>query len=113
MSKRGVRDMKVENANIEEYITYRIYKPGRWNMGKNTKDSSFHSHKLYIDGEAYSFIAQGWRQYVYKGDTCEFDWSENNGYKNIDRDTLKVYNKHGERVFRGYSPIDNDIDDQV
>ena len=103
--------MRVENASIEKYITHRIYRPGRWNMGKETKDGSFQSHKLVIGGETYSFIAQGWKQYVYKSDTCEFDWAENNEYKNIDRDTLKVYNKFGERVYRGYNPIDNDIDD--
>jgi len=96
--------MKVENASIEKYTFHRIRRRGRWNMGKETKDGSFHSHKLVIDGETYSFIAQGWRQYIYKGDTCEFDWVENNGYKNIDRDTLKVYDKNGIRVWRGYSP---------
>jgi hypothetical protein len=96
--------MKCENAVVEKYTYHRIRKPGRWNMGKETKHGSFYSHKLVIGGEKYSFIAQGWRQYVYKGDTCEFHWVDNNGYKNIDRDTLKVYDKGGTRVWRGYSP---------
>ena len=96
--------MKCENAVVEKYTYHRIRKPGRWNMGKETKRGSFYSHKLVIGGEKYSFIAQGWRQYVYKGDTCEFHWVDNNGYKNIDRDTLKVYDKGGTRVWRGYSP---------
>ena len=96
--------MKCEDAVVEKYTYHRVRKPGRWNMGKETKSGSFYSHKLVIGGEKYSFIAQGWRQYVYKGDTCEFHWVDNNGYKNIDRDTLKVYDKNGTRVWRGYSP---------
>jgi hypothetical protein len=96
--------MKCENAVVEKYTYHRIYQPGRWNMGKESKHGSFYRHKLVIGGETYSFIAQGWRQYVYKGDVCEFEWRDNNAYKNIDFNTLKVYDKKRTRVWRGWSP---------
>jgi hypothetical protein len=96
--------MKCEDAVVEKYTYHRIRKPGRWNMGKETKSGSFYSHKLVIGGEKYSFIAQGWRQYVYKGDTCDFKWHENKGYRNIDFSSLKVYDRQDTRVWRGWSP---------
>ena len=74
-----------------------------WGGGKKIKTGSMFSHILKIDREWYSFIGYGWRQYVYKEDTCSFEYDEvvksidciKRTYKNIDLDTLEVYDKDG------------------
>jgi len=97
--------MKVENAKVLNYQSHRHYSRGRWNMGKDSKDGSFYRHVITtLDGKEYSFIAQGYRQYVYKEDTFSFEYEENGLYNNIDRESIVVYDKDGVRVWRGYAP---------
>ena len=104
--------MKKENVKTEDYESAKIYRSGMWGGGKKIKAGSMFAHKLKIDKEWYSFIGYGWRQYVYKEDTCSFEYDvvvKGTGilkrtYKNIDLDTLEVFDKNGVRVWRGYDP---------
>ena len=97
--------MKIENAKVLNYQLHRHYSSGRWNMGKDSKNGSFYKHVITtLDGNKYSFIAQGHRQYVYKEDTFSFEYEENGFYNNIDRESIVVHDKDGIRVWRGYAP---------
>ena len=91
--------MKIENAKVENYSAFWVEKYRPPSKGGNTK--AFHSHVLTIEGEKYSFLALGTKQWVYKSDTVSFEFEIKNKYKNIKKDTIETLDKEGNKVKRG------------
>jgi hypothetical protein len=93
--------MRVERTAIDQYKTF-LAEPGRPpSRGGNTR--AWHSHVLFVDGERYSFLALGARKWIYASDVASFDWNwdEEKRYRNIDRDSIRVWDKDGNVVVRG------------
>jgi hypothetical protein len=96
-------DLRVENAEVDEYKTF-LKEPGRPpSQGGNT--AALHSHVLTIAGEVYSFLALGSRKWVFAGDLVSFAYEVKgiNGkvYKNVLRETLISVDRSGKEVVRG------------
>jgi hypothetical protein len=91
--------VKIEKAKIEDYQKYLKEKSRPPSKGGNTK--ALHSHVLVIDGEKYSFFAQGSQQWVFKTDLVSFDYELTGQYKSIKKETLVTIDKSGEKVVRG------------
>jgi len=93
--------MRVERVTVEKYGAYlqESYRPP--SRGGNTR--AWHSHVLTIGGERYSFLTLGAKKWVYAHDSVSFDWNwdETKKYRNIDPDTIQVWDKHGIAVQRG------------
>jgi len=93
--------MKIAEATFLQYHKSLVeqYRPP--SRGGNTK--AWHQHTLIIDGERYSFLALGTRQWVYATDSVSFEWSwdETKQYRNVNRDTLRAWDKDGMPVVRG------------
>lgn len=90
---------KIEGKKIgayEKYLKENSRPPSR---GGNTK--ALHSHVLEIDGEKYSFLALGSQQWVFKSDTVSFEYEVNDGYKNIDKETIVTIDRNGRPIVRG------------
>lgn len=69
--------------------------------GGNT--GALHGHAVNIDGVWYSFLALGAQKWVFASDTVAFDWAwdPSQKYRNIVRDTIRVWDKNGSPVVRG------------
>ncbi|MGV8840128.1 MAG: hypothetical protein ACWA6X_07470 [Bauldia sp.] len=93
--------MRVEKAEFQSYKTYLTEAHRPPSRGGNTR--AWHSHVIEIGSERYSFLAADARKWVHKGELVSFDWewSEGQKYRNINRDTVIAWNKRGEVVDRG------------
>lgn len=91
--------MKIEKAKIKDYQMYLKEKSRPPSNGGNTK--ALHSHVLVINGEKYSFLALGSKQWVFKTDLVSFEYELNGQYKNIKNETLVTVDKNGKEVVRG------------
>ena len=91
----------VERTAITDYKTT-LREPSRPpSKGGNT--SALHGHALNIDGTWYSFLALGTQKWVFASDTVTFDWAWDSSqkYRNIVRETVRVWDKNGSPVVRG------------
>ena len=91
---------KVVDATVESYSTSlrEPYRPP--SKGGNT--SALHAHYLTIDGDVYSFLALGSRQWVYQNDTVSFEWElKKEKYRDILKDTLVTRDRNMNEVVRG------------
>jgi len=91
--------MKIKNAKIENYSAFLRENSRPPSKGGNTK--ALHSHVLTIEGEKYSFLALGTKQWVYKSDTVSFEFEIKGQYKNIKEKTIVTMDKNGNTVMRG------------
>ena len=89
----------VSNKNFDNYNRYLIDRHRPPSRGGNTK--SLHSHTLIIEGQRYSFLAFGSRQWAYKYDTVSFEYEVKDGHKNILKETFVATSKSGETIVRG------------
>lgn len=89
----------VSNRNFSDYTKILTEKGRPPSRGGNSK--ARHTHIITIDGERYSFIAFGSKQWIYKTDTVSFDYEVNNGYNNILSDSITTLDKNGKIVIRG------------
>lgn len=91
----------VERAVPEDYraILKDKYRPP--SKGGNT--AAWHQHILTVNGERYAFLALGSSKWAFVGDTVSFDWcwDPSGNYRNIQPDTMVVWNKAGQPVVRG------------
>jgi len=90
---------KIEGKKINAYEKYLRENSRPPSKGGNTK--ALHSHILEIDGENYSFLALGSQQWVFKSDTVSFEYEVNDGYKNIDKETIVTIDRNGQPIIRG------------
>lgn len=90
---------KVEGKKISAYEKYLKENSRPPSGGGNTK--ALHSHVLEIDGEKYSFLASGSQQWVFKSDAVSFEYEVNDGYKNIDKETIVTIDRNGQPIVRG------------
>lgn len=91
--------MKIENAKIESYATYLTENHRPPSRGGN--GNALHAHVLNIDGEKYSFLGLGFRQWVYKSDTVSFEYEIKGQYKNIIAESIVTRDRNGKEVVRG------------
>lgn len=89
----------IENKKITSYGVFLREQSRPPSRGGNTK--ALHSHKLEIEGERYSFLALGSQQWVFKSDSVSFDYEIKNGYKNIIKESMVTWDRHGKVVVRG------------
>jgi hypothetical protein len=94
LSRSSITGKKIDGYYLQLQEKYRP--PSR---GGNT--SARHSHVLVIDGERYSFLAQGSQRWVFKGDTVSFEYVTNGPYRNIVKETLQTLDRYGNSVVRG------------
>ena len=99
MSKIANKRLEVKNKKIQKYTNFLLEKNRPPSRGGNTE--ALHMHIITISGEKYSFKSLGTRQWVFKTDTVSFNFVENNGYKNIEKDTLVTIDKNLKKVIRG------------
>lgn len=92
---------KIEQAQIEDYRT-RLVEPSR-PPSRGGNGRAWHRHALKIAGDWYAFLGLGFRQWVYKSDTVNFewDWDETKRWRNIDPNSIFVRNRSGQPVKRG------------
>jgi len=69
--------------------------------GGNT--GTLHRHDINVDGVWYSFLALDSQKWVFASDTVTFDWAwdPSQKYRNILRETIRVWDKKGSPVVRG------------
>lgn len=93
--------MRVEKTKVDDYKAFLKDKYRPPSKGGNTR--AWHQHVLTIKGEKYSFLALGARKWVFKDDlvSFEWDWDETRQYRNIDPDSVQVWNASGQEVVRG------------
>jgi hypothetical protein len=99
MSDRSAQ--AVSDAKISEYQVFLHEHYRSRSKGGNAK--ALHIHLLTIDDTKYSFFAPGWTQWVHKTDRISFQWrfDQSGKYRNIDRLTIKVFDKEGKPTKRG------------
>jgi hypothetical protein len=92
---------RVQNAKIEDYATL-LLEPSR-SPSKGGNGSAWHSHRIKIDGQYYSWKGLGFRQWIYKTDMVSFEWDfdRTGKYRNVDPDSIQVNDAHGSVVVRG------------
>ncbi|ESX82671.1 MULTISPECIES: hypothetical protein [unclassified Mesorhizobium] len=93
--------MKVERAEVESYDVY--LKDKSRPPSRSGNKHAWHSHVLVVAGETYSFLAPWSGKFVYKNEVVSFEWqwSENQKYRNIDRGTVIAWTPDGEHKLRG------------
>jgi hypothetical protein len=91
----------VQEAKINNYTTL-LLEPSR-SPSKGGNRRAWHSHRITIDGQHYSWRALGFRQWIYKSDTVSFEWEfdATEKYRNADPDSIRVIDKTGHKVVRG------------
>jgi hypothetical protein len=57
---------------------------------KQGKKGEYYMHSVFINGEKYGAFGNKGTPLAGKGDTVEFEWSQNGQYKNFDGKTFKV-----------------------
>jgi hypothetical protein len=57
---------------------------------KKGPKGTYFIHSVYVDGEKYGAFGNKDAPLANKGDTVEFEWSENGKYKNFDGKSFKV-----------------------
>lgn len=92
---------KVRDAKIQSYETFLAEKSRSPSKGGNGR--AWHSHRITIDGERYSWLGLGFRQWIYKADTVSFEWEwdATHKYRNVDAGSIVVRDKDGKAVKRG------------
>jgi hypothetical protein len=92
---------RVENATIEDYRTL-LLEPSR-SPSRGGNGPAWHSHRITINGDHYSWRGLGFRQWIYKSDTVSFEWEwdASHKYRNIDPDSIVVTDKNGKAITRG------------
>ena len=91
--------MRIEGACVEKYAAY-LCEPHRFSsQGGNGR--AWHVHALTIEKTTYSFLSMGRRKWAYRHDTVSFNWSDVNGRRQIDRDSIQVCDRDGKSVSRG------------
>lgn len=91
----------VERTKVTDYRAS-LREPGRPpSKGGNT--SALHSHSLNIEGTWYGFLALGAQKWVFTADTVTFDWAwdTTSKYRNIIKDSIRVWDKNDVLVVRG------------
>lgn len=90
---------RIENAVVERYVTAlrEPYRPP--SRGGNTR--ARHAHYLTIDNETFSFLAVGPQKWVFKHDRVSFDYELKGQYRNVLKETLRVFAANGIEVVRG------------
>lgn len=101
MGDDATKVFRVENAKFEFYGAYLKDKYRPPSRGGNTR--AWHQHIIKIDGQNYSWLGLGSKQWVYATDTVSFDWSydKSGEYRNVDPDSITVLDKDGKEVVRG------------
>nr|DAZ31452.1 MAG TPA: hypothetical protein [Caudoviricetes sp.] len=89
----------VSNKKISSYEKILTEKSRPPSKGGNSK--ARHTHIITIDGERFSFIAFDSKQWIFKTDTVNFEYENNNGYKNIIPQSIVTTDKDGKRIVRG------------
>lgn len=93
--------LTVERSPIDDYKAG-LREPSRPpSKGGNT--AALHGHNIKIGDVWYSFLALGAQKWVFASDTVTFDWAwDTSGkYRNIVRETVRVWEKNGIPVVRG------------
>ncbi|WP_454888316.1 hypothetical protein [Sphingobium herbicidovorans] len=91
----------VERTAIADYRAT-LREPSRPpSKGGNT--GALHGHALNIGGVWYNFLALGAQKWVFASDTVAFDWAWDSlqNYRNIVRDSIRVWDRNGSPVIRG------------
>lgn len=91
----------VERSAITDYKAT-LREPSRPpSKGGNT--GALHGHALNVGGIWYSFLALGAQKWAFASDTVTFDWAwdPSEKYRNIVRESIRVWDKNGSPVVRG------------
>lgn len=88
-------------SSLEKYGIYLKDKSRPPSKGGNTK--AWHQHVISVAGVTYSFLALGAKKWAFSSDQITFRWSwgSTERYRNIDSETLEVWDKAGNPVIRG------------
>ena len=87
------------DKKIEKYSAFLKEKHRPPSRGGNTK--ALHAHFITIDGEIYSFLGLGSKQWVFKSDRVSFEYEIKDQYKNIIKETIVTIAKDGKEIVRG------------
>ena len=91
--------IKIKFKKITTYTKFLRENSRPPSKGGNT--TALHSHVLEVDGEKYSFLALGSRQWIFKSDTVSFEYEVKDGYKNVLPESIETIDQNGQPVTRG------------
>jgi hypothetical protein len=91
----------IQNARITEY-TVILLEPSR-SPSRGGNGRAWHSHRITIGEDHYSWKGLGFRQWVFKSDTVSFEWEfdKTGKYRNVDPRSIKATDASGKAVTRG------------
>ena len=76
---------------------------------KSGKKGEYYIHSVYVNGEKYGAFGNKGTPLANKGDTVEFEWSQNGQYKNFDGKSFKVLERGtAEQAAKGGRGGNND-----
>jgi hypothetical protein len=67
---------------------------------KSGPKGEYYQHSIYVDGEKYGGFGKSATPLANKGDTVQFEWSQNGKYRNFDGKSFKVLER-GAKVESG------------
>lgn len=106
--RQPLERFQVERQRVEEYTKRRVY-------GRYANRKVFSHSMLLEDGHTYSLLSPVERQWAYIGDCVSFSYyfkalkqpdSDEKIYRNIDDDSVKVFDQAGNRIVRGQDTFD-------
>lgn len=87
------------NDMVVDY--YKVDRFSKWKpSGRSIKSGTKTNHWVSFEGdeEIYKISAIGWRQHMYIGDKCNFEYKEIAGDKVILGRSVKLWKKNGEEI---------------
>jgi hypothetical protein len=91
----------IENARIAKYTVF-LQEPSR-SPSRGGNGRAWHSHRITIGEDHYSWLGLGFRKWIHKSDTVSFAWEFDltGKYRNAIPESIRVIDRHGKRQTRG------------